>query len=53
MELIFQEQENQLPKGNRKVNTSQIHFTLGSKQFEIYTYWFPRQGEAKGRGMYL
>ena len=36
--LIFQEQEKQLPKGNRKINTSKVNFALESEQFKIYIH---------------
>lgn len=51
MKLIFQEQEKQLPKRNRKINTSKVNFTLGSAQFKIYMHQFPRQRGTKGMEM--
>ena len=38
MKLILQEQEKQLPKGNRKINTSKVNFALESEQFKIYIH---------------
>ena len=38
MKLTFQEQEKQLHKGNRKINTSKVNFALESEHFKIYIH---------------
>ena len=45
MKLIFQEQENQLPKGNRKVNTSKVHFALKYTYTGFLGKEEPREGK--------